>query len=56
MKETRTFRFYWSDGKVEEGKGVDIDDALSKAGYSKGAMIRLNRYIEIETGKTVQVN
>lgn len=44
----KLFRFYWLDGKVEDGRGLDVADAFNRLGYSAGAIAALDYYAEVE--------
>ena len=41
-KEEPLFRFYWLDGKVNEGYGLNVSDAFNKLGYGAGAVGELD--------------
>jgi len=47
-KIINTFKFYWLDGKVEHGHGLNVTDAFSKLGYGAGAMNALDYYEELK--------
>jgi hypothetical protein len=47
MKDERTFKLHWLDGKVTEISGKDIKDAFWKAGYGLGVFGFLDYYEEI---------
>ena len=49
MKE---FILHWKDGKDEKVKGTNIADAMTKAGYGKGALPALDYWEEVEKKKT----
>lgn len=38
------YRFYWRDGKVEEGEGTTVADAFTRLGYGAGALSALDYY------------
>ena len=40
----KTFKFYWLDGSVNEGEGLDEADALRRLGYGAGAIRALDYY------------
>jgi hypothetical protein len=44
----RKFRFYFLDGKVEEGEGETVADAFRRLGYGGGAINALDFYEEVK--------
>jgi hypothetical protein len=46
MKMKR-FKFYWLDGKTNEGESTDAADALTRLGYGGGAVRALDYWEEI---------
>lgn len=42
----KTFTLYWLDGVIDTVKGVDIADAVRRAGYGGGALAALDFYEE----------
>lgn len=43
----RKYRFYWLDGRTNEGEGVSVADAFRRLGFGAGAMPALDYYKEI---------
>lgn len=48
MKKMRRFRLHWRDGQVNEVSGVDIADAMRRAGYGAGSVAALDYHEEIK--------
>ena len=44
----KRFRFYWLDGSVNEGDGLNVEDAFTRLGFGQGAVRALDYYEEIE--------
>jgi hypothetical protein len=42
------YRLHWKDGKTEDGEGANEAEALSKLGYSSGAVAALDFWEPIE--------
>ncbi|AYP69257.1 hypothetical protein Pylas_003 [Klebsiella phage Pylas] len=42
-----TFKFYFLDGSVEQGKGTSVSDAFTKLGYGAGAIASLDYYEQL---------
>ena len=43
----KSFKLHWLDGKIETIKGLNISDAMTKAGYGNGAIRALDYYEEV---------
>ena len=46
------YRFHWRDGVIDEGRGSDPADALTKLGFGAGAIAALDYWELVQPGLT----